>query len=198
MSPIDVFSEGLAPVITNIEQKVNDPLKGRLFDNQSRGLVFMDNKGTLITTALDYLCYKYMSGFREGFAIIRFESLAEGKTSFVYMNKQGTILPFAFNYATPFYRGFAVVKSKNDQFQIINSQFEVIYTLPYADVSAISEGLIAVKDEMGKYGYIDLNFKLIIPHKYEIAEPFTNGISKVMFQGKSGYINTFGVEFWTN
>lgn len=196
--PIDVFSEGLAPVITNVEQKVIDPLKGRLSSSEARGLTFIDTLGNFKTPLLDYLCYKYVSGFSEGFAIIRFESLADGSTSFLYHDKLGNLLPYQYDLATPFYKGNAVVKAKKGNFGIINNQFEWIKTIPFETNTGIKEGLIAVKDASGKWGYIDLNLNIIIPFQYDAAEMFNNGIAKVIYQGKVGYINTAGIEFWTN
>ncbi|MGI8583069.1 MAG: WG repeat-containing protein [Chitinophagaceae bacterium] len=62
----------------------------------------------------------------------------------------------------------------------------------------IEHWYLAVNDKLlfGKYGYIDKSEKIIIPLKYEAADDFSNGLARVRFKGKYGYINKQGVEYW--
>ncbi len=55
----------------------------------------------------------------------------------------------------------------------------------YVDIKKYSEGLIAVKSNNGKYGYVDKTGKVVIPFKYDDAEEFHNGTAVVYI--KDGY-----------
>ena len=55
----------------------------------------------------------------------------------------------------------------------------------YVDIKKYSEGVIAVKSNNGKYGYVDKTGKVVIPFKYDDAGEFHNGIALVYI--KDGY-----------
>lgn len=62
-----------------------------------------------------------------------------------------------------------------------------------------SDGLIVVgggdnEVTMGKYGYADKSGKIVIPYKYDDAEPFYKGIAKVSKDGRQFYIDKKGKE----
>ena len=47
-----------------------------------------------------------------------------------------------------------------------------------------------------KFGYFDKIGKEVIECKYDEVEEFSNGIAKVKLNGKWGFINKNGIEFW--
>ena len=47
-----------------------------------------------------------------------------------------------------------------------------------------------------KFGFIDKEGRTVINHEYDFAIPFTNGLSIVLVDGKSGYINKNGKYVW--
>ena len=51
-----------------------------------------------------------------------------------------------------------------------------------------NEGLSAVENE-GKYGYIDINNKLVIPYEYDSTISFTEGLAAVEKNEKFGFID---------
>lgn len=59
----------------------------------------------------------------------------------------------------------------------------------YEDLGKISEGVIYAKLK-GKYGYIDINNKTIVPFEYNDAEDFSEGLARVAIHG--GYYNSVG------
>jgi hypothetical protein len=66
---------------------------------------------------------------------------------------------------------------------------------------AFREGRAAVRDSYdGKYGYVDPKGTLVIPHKYDTASDFVNGVARVGFATKLGMIKgavaDVGVECW--
>lgn len=53
------------------------------------------------------------------------------------------------------------------------------------------DSLFIIKDK-GKYGFINGKGDVVIPCIYELAEPFSEGLSAVKYKEKMGYINTDG------
>lgn len=53
----------------------------------------------------------------------------------------------------------------------------------------LSEGLRAVYDSTGKWGYVDKNNKVVIPYIYDKAENFRNGMAVVGINNKYGIID---------
>lgn len=70
----------------------------------------------------------------------------------------------------------------------------------YEKLGSFSEGLAAVMDGDGKWGYINTKGEEVIPcqfpNPYEgyIASPFSEGLALVQKDGKWGFVNTEGVE----
>lgn len=59
-------------------------------------------------------------------------------------------------------------------------------------VAGAGDHLIPVKNEEGKFGFVNSSGKLVIPCRYEDAEGFRAGLSSVKKAGKYGYIDTAG------
>ena len=68
---------------------------------------------------------------------------------------------------------------------MIPCQWKVTHTI-------FSEGLVGVKDEHNKWGYIDTTGKLVIPCQWENASDFRNGIASVWKRGKCFHIDKTG------
>ena len=47
----------------------------------------------------------------------------------------------------------------------------------------------------GKYGFVDMSGKEVIPLIYDYAEDFNNVVAKVMKAGKEYYVDMVGNEF---
>lgn len=58
-------------------------------------------------------------------------------------------------------------------------------------VMGFSEGFSAVFDG-AKWGFVDWQARLVIPHRFEDVLPFTEGLCAVRLKGKWGYIDTTG------
>lgn len=59
----------------------------------------------------------------------------------------------------------------------------------FAQAEIFSEGFSAVKNEEGKWGYINKDGELVIPYHYEEANSFSNGLALIKTEGLYGYIN---------
>ncbi|MEO1654058.1 MAG: WG repeat-containing protein, partial [Bacteroidota bacterium] len=61
--------------------------------------------------------------------------------------------------------------------------------------SFLREGLLAVKQD-SLWGFINFREKQVIPFRYDQVEPFEDGYARVKYQGKWGYINRRGVDYF--
>ncbi|OGU59430.1 MAG: hypothetical protein A2X64_00765 [Ignavibacteria bacterium GWF2_33_9] len=60
---------------------------------------------------------------------------------------------------------------------------------------AFSEGKAVVQDTAGKFGFIDENFKIVIPLEYDEAHDFHEGLSRINKDALFGYIDTIGLSY---
>ncbi len=83
----------------------------------------------------------------------------------------------------------------------VNTMGEKVIEIDYVSnyYPYFSDGLIVVgggdnEVTMGKYGYADKSGKIVIPYKYDDAEPFYKGIAKVSKDRRQFYIDKKGKE----
>lgn len=132
-----------------------------------------------------------------------------------YVNKKGSILTDfdhdgtisfdneAFTDVTSFTDTIAGVKVRYGDtpcWTFVNKKFEYI-SQPFDSVSLFNEGLVAVKefstDKMNtKWGFVDRNFKEVIPYKYDEVGMFINGLAYFKLGNIEGYINKSGKVVW--
>ena len=63
----------------------------------------------------------------------------------------------------------------------------------WTDVRQYSEGLIAVADHKGRYGYLDADTKEAVTCQWAFAQPFSEGLAAVEdFSGRYGFIDRTG------
>lgn len=63
----------------------------------------------------------------------------------------------------------------------------------WTDVRQYTEGLVAVADHMGRYGFLDADAEEAIPCKWAYAQPFSEGLAAVEnVDGRYGFINRKG------
>lgn len=68
----------------------------------------------------------------------------------------------------------------------------LIFEPTYFNAFRYSEGLAAVKNQAGQWGYIQTNGALTIPVSFENASPFSEGLAAVQRKGLWGYIDQSG------
>ena len=62
----------------------------------------------------------------------------------------------------------------------------------YQNVRSFSEGLAAVQQNNGRWGYINEKQEWVIPAKFEDVKEFQNGKAAAKLNGKWGFINKRG------
>lgn len=90
--------------------------------------------------------------------------------------------------------GVAVVRldGRSDLYGLINYRGELLTSREYREIGVFSEGLAVVKDQRGRYGYIDATGREIITCQFGGAEDFSNGRAVIRENGRCGYIDYQG------
>lgn len=164
-------------------------------------IIVNGKKGFIDKTGKVVIAPKFIAveNFSEGLAAVKIED------RWGYIDKTGeTIISPNFGASYEFSEGVAV-NILNEFFDrsrnrwILLDKSGNITELPYVKDIAdkFSEGLIAVKNDKEKWGYINKAGEIIIPFKFQRAMPFSEGLASVLFDGKYGYIDRKG-EFVIN
>lgn len=156
---ITFFSDGLALVT-------------KYSDNNELKYGYMDKNGNEVIECIYYKA----EGFNNGLAIV-----ASNYTTYFLINTKGekksiefTKLKYDYNYNV--YYGQTIYKS-----YLLNDKGETLATFN-DKISEFSEGYSVVQD-MGKYGYIDVEGNIVDHFKYDMASSFKDGKAIVIDQG---------------
>lgn len=140
--------------------------------------------------------YENICPFSDGIAIVQ----SNGKFGYIDINGN-EILPPNYENVYDFKEGVGVISSINDEVKYIADRhgnlkkvmpgFSLNPQFPY-----FSNGLLLVKNEEGKHGYLNKTGKLVIDCKFSWAHPFCEGRSAVSLNkyaiGQWAYIGTDG------
>lgn len=86
---------------------------------------------------------------------------------------------------------YAVVADETGYF-LINRDGEACFENRFAGAKGVEEGLFAVQNDDGKWGFADEKGQLIVEYKYDDAYSFSNRLAAVKYAGEWGYINKYG------
>ena len=135
--------------------------------------------------------YEAISSFEEGIAA------AGKKGKWGYVSAQGEeILPPAYEAAYPFSEGMGVLASNEKQLVAIVDQAGKVTPIQeklFIDsrFAAFSDGLLLVAKEITKggrkWGYLDKSGSLAIDCKYDIAQPFSEGMAAAVLNSRQCY-----------
>jgi len=120
-----------------------------------------------------------------------------------YLNTKGEMaIPAQYLYAQAFHQGAALVRTQAKQYQVIDTQGQVLAELPDKKgrdyISYVGEGLVTFK-EKGKVGLLNLKGKVVLKPKYDRSiSQFNHGMAIVTGLQKKliayGVINAKGKE----
>ena len=125
-----------------------------------------------------------------GKEIVRFDE--KKYLSIVNPNKPGGYTLMSVSQFFPFSEGLTPVKSEiTGQYGYINRKLELAIPFSFRNARPFSEGLAAVQNADGNWGFINTLGKLVIPYTYSMpASRFASGLAKVQSkQAKFGFIN---------
>ncbi len=160
--------------------------------------VIIDKRGRRINNGKYYSVTDFSN---HGYASVRNIAL-KGHNKSAIINRYGKIFfPFKYPFYHKIYKRTVPVIFKNNFCGFMRrygNRFKVIMGPKYASVQEFSEGLIVVQPYINVYtskvGYADINGRLVIPAKYDMAGEFSEGLAAVRVKGDRlyGYINKRG------
>ena len=86
-------------------------------------------------------------------------------------------------------------RAENGLYGYKDGEGKVIIKAKYDEAETFSNGLARVRrgDEVR---YINLREKEILPGKYDSVDSFDDGLARVKLNGKYGWVNKIGNEYW--
>jgi len=189
------FSDGLARVriddegnggFINKEGKLVIPCRWDLY-GFSEGLVKVQDKSGLcgfVNTQGELVIgykWKWAVSFSDGLAYV-VDKTGERK----FIDKNGKVV-FSFGERWKeqsyyyFSEGLVFIEDKNSHNKVcINKSGKTVFECKWDNVGSFSDGLAAVQDDNGKWGYIDKTGTLIIPCQWSRVGDFSDGKAWVM------------------
>jgi len=197
------FSEGLAAVRIQEQwgyiNKVGEVVIKPRFDNSpgffSEGLAdvtlddkhgYIDKQGTIVIEPSFDGAYP----FSDGLAAVE----ANGKWGFIDKNGEFVIKP-KIDHCIGFFKEGRAIVSINSKWQVIDKTGRIVIEAgkySYCTESVFSEGLSVVTNIRDRRGFIDTEGKLVIGYRFRYADPFSEGLAAVEYNGKWGYIDKNG------
>lgn len=167
------FSEGLTKYTTW------DPGKGYLYG-------FIDKTGKIVIKAQFTDAYS----FTEGLAAVCTEWQKCG-----FIDKTGSfVIEPKYRAAHSFREGLALAGFDYDLIGFVNKSGEMVIEPQFGNLigAGFSEGLSVVAFRWGKFGYINTEGVIVVPMRFEMAQPFSDGLAAVRVDSKWGYIDKTG------
>lgn len=165
------FHGGLA--VVSVGQKYRDR---KLINEEKWGYIDRNGKFTVLPDI------EFANGFRDGLASVR----KNGRMGFINTSFQ-TVIPFKFKSAGNFYDGRARVELMNGRRYYIDRTGKVLFSRG----GEFQEGKAFVK-RRGKYGFMDVNGRTIVPFIYQNANHFGNGLAGVKIGSRWGFVDEKG------
>jgi len=144
---------------------------------------FIDSSGKLKLPAI----YENAGNFYNGLAVVGKKGKGEFDDPYnVYINKTGKEMPGVKAYkASDFSEGFAFYQKKYDEpVRFIDKTGKEIFKSDsdkYYEHGDFSNGLAAVPNKEGKYGYINTKGELVIPYQYSIPKTQYSSVRSIAF-----------------
>ncbi|GAB4336331.1 MAG: hypothetical protein OHK0038_14530 [Flammeovirgaceae bacterium] len=132
--------------------------------------------------------YSEIQSFKNGYSIVG----KHGKWGVVERNGR-EVVPCQFDEVTHICEKYFRAK-KGNSFVICTEGRELLSTA-CEEVTSLKDEVLRFKAE-GKWGFISKTRGEIIHPKYEELSEFVNGLAKVLKNGKIGYVDINGVEFF--
>lgn len=197
VQPAGIFSEGLAAVyVSKSRNSAGQKIKTVVLE-------FIDSSGRIalsgfVNDGIDYSEYiDIEKEFRDGKAIIK--SRNEIGWDYFFLDRKKRFSPL---YSAARQLGdslfLGAIGYYMSDVRILDSNYYVagpFQTKP-TQIGEFGNGLIPFRNKDGLWGYVNSNCRAVIPEKYSLAYNFRDGYAIVIVNGKPGYINTRGKEFF--
>lgn len=197
VSPAGVFSEGLAPVYVTKSRNSEGKLEPTTF------LEFIDSTGNIVLSHFDNFGIDYSEyialekEFRDGKAIVKTRN--ELSWDYYFLDKKKRFSP---SYSAARQLGdslfLGAIGFYMAEIQLLDTSLYVAgqFQSKPTQVGEYSCGLLPFRNNDGYWGYCNSNCYTVVENKYSVASNFYRGFAAVVLNGRQGYINTRGVEFF--
>lgn len=154
------------------------------------GIIRLGNKQTYINKKGEQITsetFDYCNPFSDGMGRIM-NSL---KTN--YVNKNGKLMSQPFDWGEDFSDGYACIRDGGYS-RFIDKEGKAAFggDTKYFNGKSFSNGMAAVSDERGKWGYIDTKGKVVIQFTFNCAFAFDKKLAPVRIGDKFGFIDKTG------
>lgn len=166
----------------NIDMAIKDESSTQYFYDEN-GLEKFKIEGLL------QMPYKFEQGF---YCIYK---KINGKSMCAFINEEGQLIcDFIYQMGFKFSEGFASVQ-KGDYYGMIDSTGKEVLSFEYDYLTNLKNGFALVK-KGELYGLLNNKMEVMTEIKYNTMTAFENGRALIELDGKKGYLNVFGKEFW--
>jgi predicted nuclease of restriction endonuclease-like (RecB) superfamily len=192
-----LFSEGLAPVYV---KKQYNSLHQKI---PTYFLEFIDSNGQIamshfVNDSIDYSEYiDIEAGFKDGKAIVK--SRNELGWDYYFIDRKKRFSPLysaAKQLGDSLFLGALGVYMSD--IRIVDKDYWVMsqFQQKPLQVGQFNNGLLAFKNKEGYWGFINQSGKTVIAPKYTAINPFKNNVALVVLNGRFGFIDTKGKEYF--
>ncbi len=119
----------------------------------------------------------------------------DGQYGFACRTSEKLVIPAEYNDAHEFSEGLAAVKPGH-LWGFVDEVGSMRITPSFADVGDFHDGLVAVSDKTGRWGYINQTGTLVVDYQFEVALDFINAVGRVRRNGRWGYLDPEGKWLW--
>lgn len=145
--------------------------EGRAQALDDQGFHVIDELGKVLT----HKAYDFIGGYKEGRAL--FTTTVDGKQKYGYLDREGKeVIAPRFELGGDFHYGKAVVQIEENKYSLIDQEGHPIRTYEKAFVGSYQDGVMAFKNTAdGKFGYMDMEGKVLIQPQFTDAQAFQKG-----------------------
>lgn len=185
--------EGLAKAAVNYDG-ISDFHEGVAMVYKGNKYGFIDKMGNEVIPCVYEFMEEVDLNFHDGLAFVR-----QGEKHF-FINKEGKeAFPYNYDTGLNFSEGLALVWKERKCGYIDTNGNEVIPLTDKYYGGSFSDGLATVRNDEGKYGFIDKEGKVVIPMIFDVGEggetsDFHEGLASIYKNEKYGYIDKSGRE----
>ncbi len=188
-NPINAIdSDYILDEIISIISRGNSVLNYPVLFEQDGKYGYKDKGGKVLINPIFDIAYE----FSEGLAAVGIKD-EQGNTKCGYINLKGDyVISSKYDVTMPYVYGLAPVILGENAVFIDNKGNEKIAS-DFGGVGMFKSGLAPVMDkDSGKWGYINIQGKLILPYNYDECRAFSDGLATVKINDKWGYIDRTG------
>lgn len=167
---------------------INPYKEGRAIYTEKSKMGVLDEKGNKLRDVV----YDYIGNYNDGYAVV---AKMNGKSSkYGYIDLDGKeITEVKYMHANDFNDGFGLIKIKDREFALIDTQGNISNTYNFEYVGSYGEDLMVFSILLGgPYGYINRDGEIVISPIYCDAKGFNDGVA-VVSRSNNNIICTHGV-----